>query len=181
MSTIFKKIKEIITRDDNPRWTRFVTYYIMPPAIVLFFWGAFDTVKQIDKVTSSNNSRYGIVTSIRRYDYSSRKKKEYSLLFQLNRRSHVYNISSVHFRSNKLAGKLNIGDRCSLKFVSYRGIKRVCSLSVNGQQLLTKEQYISNLLKIKYVTFFFTILFLVWFCSRVYRYRRYGRLTKNIA
>jgi hypothetical protein len=178
---MLSNFKKIITRDDNPKKTKFLTYFLMPPMIVLFYWGTADSIQKINKLYADNNTRFGIVTEINKYDYSSRKRKEYSLLFRLNTETEEYNVSSIHFDSNDLLSKLHLGDTCNLKFTDDRGVHKVCQLSVNGKVVLTQEQYVSNLLNVKYITFLFGTLFLFWFCSRIYRYRRYGSLTKNIA
>lgn len=173
--------KKIITRDDNPKKTKFLTYILMPPTIVLFYWGTANSIQKINKLYADNNTRFGIITDINKYDYPSKKRKEYSLLFRLNTDTEEYNISSVHFDSNDLLNKLHLGDTCNLNFTDDRGVHKVYQLSVNGKVILTREQYISNLLKIKYITFLFGSLFMLWFCSRLYRYHKYGNLTKNIA
>jgi hypothetical protein len=174
---LWNKLKELNSTDYTPRWTKFMTKYIMPLVIIGCGYGYWF----VGELLNSKLSEFSkINTSINKVEFHERSNNKpvetiYTDVYLTTvdgLELHKRNISE--FSINQLSNNLTSDEEVEI-FYDQR-TKVIKELRLNNEPLISFQSELENHRRGKIVIAVFFFGFLFWYLSRMYRYRKYGTI-----
>ena len=172
---LWRKFKELNSGDATPGFTKFTTLYVMPLVIATGAFGLW----YISEILDSTLSDYGYVRAkvkeLEFREHSNKKPVEtirtdfYLIIYE----GEVFikkNIGQEPF--DKISKALNTGDSIEIYFSNMH----IKELRKGEEVLISFSAELERHKRGRIVISFFFFCFLIWYLSRIYRYRKYGTI-----